>query len=331
MHKKKIVIFIRKKRPEANSIEEIFNLLIKYLGQDVELLELPYSGAGISAIIKNICFARKHRGDINHVTGEVHYIALGTGSKTLITIHDVQSIIRGKWIERIVKKWLWFNLPLLIANKVSVISSFTKKELIKLCPFAEKKIFVINNPINNLQIISSPIPYNKISVKKTILHIGTKANKNLESVLRAITNLPIRLVIIGGMSKEQRHLADMLDIEYENYYNIPYSKVLELYTQADIVTFPSFYEGFGMPILEANMVGIPVLASNIDVLHEVAGNAAYFVNPYSIDDIRRGIIELLDNNKLRDSLIANGKANIKRFSPQNIAEQYKSLYKQLSR
>ena len=123
----------------------------------------------------------------------------------------------------------------------------------------------------------------------------------------------------------------MVDIEYENYYNIPYSKVLELYTQADMVTFPSFYEGFGMPILEANMVGIPVLASNIDVLHEVADNAAYFVNPYSIDDIRHGIIELLDNNKLRNSLIANGKVNIKRFSPQNIAEQYKSLYRQLSR
>ena len=98
-----------------------------------------------------------------------------------------------------------------------------------------------------------------------------------------------------------------------------------------MVTFPSFYEGFGMPILEANMVGIPVLASNIDVLHEVADNAAYFVNPYSIDDIRHGIIELLDNNKLRNSLIANGKVNIKRFSPQNIAEQYKSLYRQLSR
>ena len=79
MRKRKTVIFIRKKRPEANSIEEIFNSLIKYLGDDVELLELPCSGASISAIVKNIHFARKHRGDINHITGEVHYIALGTG------------------------------------------------------------------------------------------------------------------------------------------------------------------------------------------------------------------------------------------------------------
>ena len=135
--------------------------------------------------------------------------------------------------------------------------------------------------------------------KKTILHIGTKANKNLEGVFRAITNLPIQLVVIGAMTKEQQLLADSSGVEYENYYNLPYSKVLELYTLADVVTFPSFYEGFGMPILEANLIGIPVLASDIDVLHEVAGNAAYFINPYSIEDIRHGVIELLDNNKLR--------------------------------
>lgn len=104
MDKKKTVIFLRKKRSEANSIEEIFYSLIKYLGHDVELLELPFAGASISSIVKNIYFAWKHRGDINHITGEVHYIALGTGRRTLITIHDIQSIIRGGRISRTVKK-----------------------------------------------------------------------------------------------------------------------------------------------------------------------------------------------------------------------------------
>lgn len=329
MYKKKIVIFIRKKRPGANSIEEIFNSLIKYLGDDVELLELPYAGAGISAIIKNIYFARKHRGDINHITGDVHYIALGTGYKTLITIHDIQSIIKGGWIARTIKKWFWFNIPLLIARKVSVISSFTKNELIKLCPFTKKKISIVNNPVNDLQIIS-PIVFHKTNLtKKTILHVGTKTNKNLEGVLRAITNLPVRLIIIGAMTKEQKLLAESSGVEYENYYNLPYSKVLELYALADMVTFPSFYEGFGMPILEANLARIPVLASDIEVLHEVAGNAAYFVDPYSIDEIRQGIIELMNNEKLKETLIVNGEKNVTRFSPQNIANQYKLLYNQL--
>lgn len=329
MDKKKTVIFLRKKRSEANSIEEIFYSLIKYLGHDVELLELPSAGASISSIVKNIYFAWKHRGDINHITGEVHYIALGTGRRTLITIHDIQSIIRGGRISRTVKKWLWFILPLLIVRRVSVISLFTKNELISLCPFAEKKISVINNPINDSQIVSPATFPRKNSTKKTILHIGTKANKNLEGVLRAVTNLPVRLIVLGAMTREQQLLADSSGVEYENYYNLPYSKVLEMYALADMITFPSFYEGFGMPVIEANLVGIPVLASDIDVLHEVAGDAAYFVNPYSIEDIRHGIIELLDNNELKANLIANGRKNIRRFSPQNIAKQYKSLYNQL--
>ena len=102
----KVVVFLRKKRKEANSIEEIFYSLKKYLGDNVDFIELPYGGAGIMSICRNILFAYRHRGDVNHISGEVHYIALGTGSKTLITIHDVQSIIRGRWIERIIKKWL---------------------------------------------------------------------------------------------------------------------------------------------------------------------------------------------------------------------------------
>ncbi|WP_055098317.1 glycosyltransferase [Gabonia massiliensis] len=314
----KIVVFIRKKRPEANSIEEIFHSLIKYLGHEVRWIELPYDGASISAIAKNIWFARKHRGDINHITGEVHYIALGTGRRTLITVHDVQSIIKGGRIERTIKKWLWFNLPLCIARKISVISSFTKNELIELCPFTEKKISVVNNPINDLQIISAATFHKTASAKKTILHVGTKTNKNLEGVLKAITNLSVRLIIIGPMTLNQEQLADSLNVKYENYYNLPYFKVLELYKQADIITFPSFYEGFGMPIIEANLIGIPILTSDIEV-----------VNPYSIDNIRNGIIELLENNELRRNLITLGKKNIRRFSPQNIAEQYKSLYNQL--
>ena len=112
MRKRKTVIFIRKKRPEANSIEEIFNSLIKYLGDDVELLELPCSGASISAIVKNIHFARKHRGDINHITGEVHYIALGTGCRTLITIHDVSIRPRACFFPlfSFLPLWLHYNL-----------------------------------------------------------------------------------------------------------------------------------------------------------------------------------------------------------------------------
>lgn len=324
----RIVIFIRKKRPEANSIEEIFYLLIKKMGPDVELVELPYGGANITSIVKNIIFARKHRGDVNHISGEVHYIALGTGRNTLITVHDVQSIIRGGCIERIIKKWLWFKLPVLIACRISVISQFTKNELLSLCPFAKNKISIIYNPISDNFNSYSHKDYAKKQVYK-ILHIGTKVNKNLEGVLNAIKNLPVKLIVVGPMTTTQIKLANSLNVDYDNFYNLSYEQILNLYSQADLVTFPSFYEGFGMPIVEANMMAIPILVSDIPVLHEIAGDAAYFVSPNSIEEIRRGIWKLLCDEKLRNDLIRRGKENVKRFSVDSIAEQYKQMYKKI--
>lgn len=321
-------MFIRKKRPEANSIEEIFYLLIKKMGPDVELVELPYGGANITSIVKNIIFARKHRGDVNHISGEVHYIALGTGRNTLITIHDVQSIIRGGWLERIIKKWLWFKLPVFIACRISVISQFTKDELLRVCPFARNKISIIYNPIRD-NFNSYFYEENAKKQVYKILHIGTKVNKNLEGVLNAIKNLPVKLIVVGAMTTTQIKLASSLNIDYDNFYNLSYEQILNLYSQADLVTFPSFYEGFGMPIVEANMMAVPILVSDIPVLHEIAGDAAYFVSPNSIEDIRKGICKLLCDEKLRNDLIQRGRENIKRFSVDSIVEQYKQIYRKI--
>ena len=96
----KVVIFIRNKRENDNSIEEIFHLLMQYMGTDVELVELPYGDASFSSIIKNILYARRFRGDVNHISGEVYYIALGTGRNTVITVHDVWTILRGGTLSR---------------------------------------------------------------------------------------------------------------------------------------------------------------------------------------------------------------------------------------
>ena len=325
----KIVVFLRKKRTGANSIEEIFHSLISYLGDNVELQELPCAGAGLKSIIKNIIFARKHRGDINHITGDVHYIALGTGRKTLVTIHDVQSIITGGALKRKIKKWLWFDLPLLIADKISVISKFTEKELLNICPFVKNKLSVVYNPMSKHLMCSHSACDKTMCNKKIVLHIGTKTNKNLEAVLRALEGLQVKLVVIGKMTEDQHSLAKALNIDYVNQYDLPYNEVLNHYAQADLVTFPSFYEGFGMPIIEANAIGVPIIVSNIDVLHEVARDAAFYINPYSDESIRCGIIELLRNEQLRIHLIAQGKTNAIRFAPLNIANQYKSLYNQL--
>lgn len=325
----KVVIFIRKKRENDNSFEEIFHLLMQYMGTDVELVELPYGDASFSSIIKNILYARRFRGDVNHISGEVHYIALGTGRNTVITVHDVWTILRGGTLSRYLKKLLFFTLPMKIANRITVISNFTKREVLAVCPWASDKIRVIGNPIA-LSLTTQPFASKHKNKTSIVLHVGTRPHKNLESVMKAIHNLDVRLVVIGRMTQEQIDIAESYGLNLTNYYNLEYQEVLNWYRKADIVTFPSFKEGFGMPLLEANLMGTPIIASDIDVLHEVAGDAAYYIDPNSAEDIRAGIIKLLGDKELYVKLIGNGYKNIRRFAPDYIAGQYKTVYNEIT-
>jgi glycosyltransferase involved in cell wall biosynthesis len=91
----------------------------------------------------------------------------------------------------------------------------------------------------------------------------------------------------------------------------------------------STYEGFGMPILEANAVGRPVITSNILSMPEVAGNAAHVVNPYKTLEIRNGILKIIQDKEYRNILIQNGINNAKKYNNQNIANEYLKIYKQM--
>jgi glycosyltransferase involved in cell wall biosynthesis len=96
-----------------------------------------------------------------------------------------------------------------------------------------------------------------------------------------------------------------------------------------MVLFASTYEGFGMPIVEANTVGRPVITSNLLSMPEVAGDAALIVNPYNVDEIRNGIIKIIEDDEYRNQLINNGFRNAERFSLRNISEEYLKLYNKM--
>ncbi|PJF20480.1 MAG: glycosyltransferase family 1 protein, partial [Phototrophicales bacterium] len=99
-----------------------------------------------------------------------------------------------------------------------------------------------------------------------------------------------------------------------------------LYSTAELVAFPSLYEGFGFPVLEGMACGTPVLTSNVSSLPEVAGDAAIMVAPYDVEAIADGLIKILGDNKLRDELIAKGFEQAKRFTWEKAATHLKSIY-----
>lgn len=320
-----LTVFLRKKREGVNSIESVFEALDSFLCEHMKL-QLPSSGASPKSLIQNICFAYRHRGAINHITGDAHYIALGTGRNTLLTIHDIGSALSGNGLKRFYIRLFWFILPVFIVKKIAVISESTKRELLQIVPWACKKITIVHDPINAAYLKSST---HEMSPIPRILHIGTKPNKNLERTIKALSEIRCKLIIIGKLTDIQLQLLRDSKLEFENYYDISLNDLIEEYHRCDIVSFPSFYEGFGMPLIEAQASARPVLAGNIDVLREVGADGVLYVDPYDTKSIREGFEFLIRDRELRKKLVQNGKENIKRFMPETIAKQYNQLYEEL--
>lgn len=320
-------IFFRRKRNGANSIEGVFAAIDNSLDSHSNE-RLPYGGASPLTIIRNIIHAFKNRGQINHMTGDAHYTVIGLGVHTLLTIHDVGSAFTGSWYKCFYIKLLWFWIPTLIAKQISVISEATKRDVIKLCPWTKNKITVIPDPYNRL-FEGSPRPLKSGQVP-TILHIGTKPNKNLERTIEAISSIKCRLVIIGPLSPLQNTMLTDYKINYVNKVDVKLSELVEAYRECDIVSFPSLFEGFGMPVIEGQAAARPVVAGDIPVLHDVAGrDGAIFVDPTSVESIKEGFIAGIENLHLRKKVIEAGKANIVRYAPETIAKQYNEIYQQL--
>lgn len=325
----KISFVFRHKTTGQHSIEKVFSPVAEELGKKHEIskIDLPEITKGLSGIFRNISFLKKHTAEIFHITGDVHYAALATpSSKTILTIHDIDSILNGTGIRKLFKKWLWFTLPAKKVSRITVISEFTKKQLLEKIRFPAENIRVIHNPVS-AAIKFSPKP--SLSDPVEILQIGTKENKNLDRVVEAIAGLDCRLTIVGRLSEENREKLNTLGVDFRNPVDISDDELHKLYEKTDLVCFATTYEGFGMPVIEAQAVGRPVLASDIPPVREISGDAVLYVDPHDVSSIRSGLKKLISDVTLREKLVTEGRKNVERFLPQKIASEYEALYNEV--
>jgi hypothetical protein len=145
-----IKLFFRKSTSGFRSIEELFDIVLSSHREiQCDILEMPEKQISPGKLYRNLRFAYTSKGQINHITGDVHYIALATGRNTVLTVHDAYSLLVGSWLKKLVLKLLWFWLPALIVKRITTISEKSRKELEQIIPFAKNKIR--SSPIPTIQ------------------------------------------------------------------------------------------------------------------------------------------------------------------------------------
>lgn len=325
----KTVFFFRKPIKGYHSIEELFLTIMGTLPIDIlpVVKKMPFTSTGLVRRLVNLWMAPFYQGNINHITGDIHYIALFLRKrKTILTIHDLEIINRSNPLKRALILFFWFRLPAKRVAYITVISEFTKRELLRYITISPDKIKVLPNCVPGT-ITFCPKTFN--DQYPVVLQVGTKHNKNISNVVQALEGINCKLVILGELDSGQVELLKKHRIFYESYSQLSYESVLELYKQADMLIFASTYEGFGLPILESQAMGRPVVTSNISSMPEVAGDGACMVDPFDVRSIHEGILKVMNDVAYRDELITRGRANADKFKPTVIAEQYARLYRQV--
>ena len=320
------------RRPQAGqvSVERLFAEIRRQLPPDIECrLEIsPELSKGLWPRVQSTRAAGRRAARVNHVTGDVQYLALGLPrAGTLLTVLDCVSLERLRGLRRWLFRTLWYDLPVRRAGLVSVISESTRRELLRLVRCDAAKLRVVPCCVGS-EFVRCDRPFN--AAHPVILQVGTGQNKNLDRVVQALIGLPCHLKIIGTLNDDQRALLAAARLNYSNLARATDAEVVQAYQECDLVLFPSTYEGFGLPIVEGQATGRPVVTSRLLSMPEVAGKAACLVDPFDVLAIRAGVRRVIGEAGYRAALVADGFENVRRYSARTVAEQYAVLYRELA-
>jgi len=329
----KIIFFFRAITHTRSSIERLFHGLINALPMGIICREkfAPTYRVRPFSILTNLIWAwfYKTKCGVNHITGDIHYIALLLPRKnTVLTVHDTGNL--DNWPNKKLMSfrwWFWFEMPMKRARKVVAISEFTRNRLVERYPWVERKISIIGNYYDP-QFVFCPRDFNE--AKPVILVIGTKSNKNVERLFEAVSGICCHVRIIGPLTDKQEELLRENHVEFSSELNISNQQLIEEYRASDIVYFASKYEGFGLISLEAQATGRALITSDIEPMRSIVLDSAIKVDPESTEEIREAVLQIKSDKLLRDQLIEKGQNNIKRFSLESVVRQYENIYKECS-
>jgi glycosyltransferase involved in cell wall biosynthesis len=262
----------------------------------------------------------------------------------VLTVHDLVRSCFGFGKETIIERIL-LKVDVRCMRKASriiAVSYNTRNDLIKYLKIPEDRIDVIYNGVDHTIFK----PYNiKLHHRPYILYVGSeRPRKNLSRLFEAFSKLKsefpqLKLVKVGTCGRFKKYRTDIeaklnsLGITQDVIFvdHTPEIDLARYYSSAALLAYPSLYEGFGLPPLEAMACGCPVVTSNTSSLPEVVGDAGIMVNPYDTDSLAEAMRRVLTNQKLRENMIRKGLEQSKKFSWEETARQTLEVYNKVAR
>lgn len=271
---------------------------------------------------------------------------------TIVTIHDVIPLVFPKYYPPGLKGFLRLQFQKHALNNVAAVitdSDQSKKDIAKYLNISSNKIHVTYlaagdefKVIKDQKLLDQVKKKYKLPDRFSLFTGSTNWNKNISSIAQASLAADIDVVFIGK-SFEQRQNLDHLELKsfkqflakYEFHPSIhilgfvPTEDLVPIINLASVAMLPSYYEGFGLPILEAQSCGVPVIAGNNSSMIEVVGDGAILVDPTNVHEITEAINKIMTHQGTRKMLIERGFKNIKRYSWEKCADQTVEIYKKV--
>lgn len=263
------------------------------------------------------------------------YLIAPSNKPRVVTIHDVTPVLFPESHTKKIKKNFHDVIARIKTEKIFVLtdSENTKKDLVKHLKISDTQIQAVYLGGSFEQEAKREIERKKDAGNRYLLCVGTREpRKNLKTVIvafnKVVNKIPdLKLLIAGkfGWGKEDLQLEKNVKI----LGLVEDSVLIDLYKNAVCLLYPSFYEGFGLPVLDAMSLGCPVVTSSVSSLPEIGGEAVVYVNPKSVEEIANAILRITGNEDLRNHYIKKGLEQAKKFSWQKCAKETRERYEKI--
>lgn len=321
------------------------------LPENFMLLDYAYEPGSFHTHMHLPFLLRKHDVDILHMPW--FYAPAVVPTRLVLTVHDLTDVLAppvGATPLVQAGRLYFARRALARADRIFAVSHSSKRELSRVFGVPEKKIEVVYNALDE-RFLREPMPNDADRVLERhavtdpfVLYAGNiKPQKNLPRLIEAFAvakaNLRdhpeyagLKLLLIGDSAEEHSDLRRAVlrsrvqgEVRFLGF--VPHSVLRVFYSRAAAFLFPSLYEGFGLPPLEAMAHGTPVLTSSASSLPEVFSDAALLVNPENVFEIARGIRQILTEDVTREALIRRGHDLVRKYSWERSAEQVREVYR----